>query len=282
MFKIYFRQAIQMLKQNKFISVISILGTALAIMMIMTIIVTEQASNVNMAPEDKRDRTLYVGLETRRDTLKSSQNSGPLRKDLITDYFSKLKTPEAIAIVNCAYMGFQPNAVINREGSKETVETVLRNTNDGYWQVYSFDFTAGGPFSREEFDSGMPVAVISESTARKLFRRDESPVGKTILIDFNPYRITGVVKDVSQIFRKAFGEVWVPYTALSADMFEVSLLARSTDDFPAITAEVKDIQKQFAIVNPHYVLTLPGPMIHKHYATGVWAWSDEDLLNSTK
>ena len=42
MWKIYFRQAIQMLRQNSFISVISILGTAVAIMMIMAIIVSDE------------------------------------------------------------------------------------------------------------------------------------------------------------------------------------------------------------------------------------------------
>ena len=46
-----FRQAVGMLKQNPFISVISILGTALAIMMIMTMIVTFQIKNASVAPE---------------------------------------------------------------------------------------------------------------------------------------------------------------------------------------------------------------------------------------
>lgn len=39
MYRIYFKQSLLMLKQNKFISAIAIIGTALAIMMIMTIIV---------------------------------------------------------------------------------------------------------------------------------------------------------------------------------------------------------------------------------------------------
>ena len=42
MYKIYFKQALLMLKQNKFISMIAIMGTALAIMMIMTIIVADE------------------------------------------------------------------------------------------------------------------------------------------------------------------------------------------------------------------------------------------------
>ncbi|WP_255412419.1 hypothetical protein [Dysgonomonas sp. Marseille-P4361] len=41
MYKVYFKQAIELLKQNKFISTISIAGTALAIMMVMVLIVVD-------------------------------------------------------------------------------------------------------------------------------------------------------------------------------------------------------------------------------------------------
>ena len=51
MYKTYFRQAVGMLKQNPFISVISILGTALAIMMIMTMIVTDGIQTLRSLPK---------------------------------------------------------------------------------------------------------------------------------------------------------------------------------------------------------------------------------------
>ena len=60
MYKVYFKQALLMLKQNKFISMIAIMGTALAIMMIMTIIVTDEIKEISTAPEINRNRTLYV------------------------------------------------------------------------------------------------------------------------------------------------------------------------------------------------------------------------------
>lgn len=60
MWKLYFKQAIQMLRQNSFISIISILGTAVAIMMIMAIIVSDEIKNIDLAPEMNRSRTLYI------------------------------------------------------------------------------------------------------------------------------------------------------------------------------------------------------------------------------
>ena len=51
MYRIYFKQALLMLKQNKFISAIAIIGTALAIMMIMTIIVADEIKGISAQPE---------------------------------------------------------------------------------------------------------------------------------------------------------------------------------------------------------------------------------------
>ena len=66
MYKIYFKQAIEMLKQNKFISIITIIGTALAIMMIMVIIVSDSIKKASIPPEINRDRTMYLRYETKK------------------------------------------------------------------------------------------------------------------------------------------------------------------------------------------------------------------------
>ena len=46
MYRIYFKQALGMLKQNKFISAIAIIGTALAIMMILVIVMADQRCRI--------------------------------------------------------------------------------------------------------------------------------------------------------------------------------------------------------------------------------------------
>ena len=56
MYRIYFKQSLLMLKQNKFISAIAIIGTALAIMMIMTIIVADEIKGISSTPEINRER----------------------------------------------------------------------------------------------------------------------------------------------------------------------------------------------------------------------------------
>ena len=56
MFRQYFKQAIQMLKENRLTSVISILGTALSIAMILVVILQFQIKLVGFRPESNRDR----------------------------------------------------------------------------------------------------------------------------------------------------------------------------------------------------------------------------------
>ena len=54
MFRQYFKQAIQILKENRLTSVISILGTALSIAMILVVILQFQIKLVGFRPESNR------------------------------------------------------------------------------------------------------------------------------------------------------------------------------------------------------------------------------------
>ena len=68
MFRQYFKQAIQMLKENRLTSVISILGTALSIAMILVVILQFQIKLVGFRPESNRDRMLLYHGDTGRFT----------------------------------------------------------------------------------------------------------------------------------------------------------------------------------------------------------------------
>ena len=243
MYKTYFRQAVGMLKQNPFISVISILGTALAIMMIMTMIVTFQIKNASVAPEAFRDRTLYLVSFAVRDTSggnKSYQSYGGLPYDALKNYIvPAMKTPElVVATVNNV-------AVVKREGAKDALYQSVRGTDADYWKLYTHTFTAGKPYAREDFESGIRTAVLSETMAKMLFK-GEDPIGKNIEIDFNSYRVTGIVRNVSPLFQEAYSEVWIPYTAspgYERSYYDVMLLARNTADFPKIREEVNEAKR---------------------------------------
>ena len=56
MVKQYLKQALYMLKENRFVSVISIAGTAISIAMIMVVVLVFQVQFASFYPENNRDR----------------------------------------------------------------------------------------------------------------------------------------------------------------------------------------------------------------------------------
>ena len=117
-----------------------------------------------------------------------------------------------------------------------------------FWRVFDFSFIGGKPYDKATFDAGQPVAVLTESVVRSLFGTTDA-VGREFLLNHAPYRVAGVVKDVSTLADCAYGQVWVPYTSTGMDkeawndrhmgMMSCTMLAHSRDDFPAIRQEAE-------------------------------------------
>lgn len=80
MFRQYFKQAIQILKENRLTSVISILGTALSIAMILVVILQFQIKLVGFRPESNRDRMLYI-MGIRADSRDSETRNSTAMSD---------------------------------------------------------------------------------------------------------------------------------------------------------------------------------------------------------
>lgn len=279
MYKIYFKQALLMLKQNKFISMIAIMGTALAIMMIMTIIVADEIKGISAPPEINRERTLHTNYQVKKDTTKNSWQSGTLSYDIVKDYLYPLKTPLYISAFTS--LASRPSTLTGREGSSEIINAHQRLTDATYWKIFSFSFIEGRPFSEEEFTSGISVAVISESLGKKVFK-GETVLGQTILINFKPYRIIGVVEDVSPVFRLTHSELWAPYSSLKKEdlYFNVAMLAEKTSDFAAITAEVRNMEKKYNSENLPWTLFIKGPLNNQLYQKSIWGNNVEEIAQS--
>ena len=96
MLKQYLKQALNMLRENPLISVISILGTALPIAMIMIVILVFQVQLTSFVPEVNRDRMLYVEQGTEVKT-NNSWSRGNMSVEAVRECFYSLKTPEAVS-----------------------------------------------------------------------------------------------------------------------------------------------------------------------------------------
>ena len=220
------QQAFFQLRNQPLLSVITILGTALAIALIMVILIVYQAKTADYAPEVNRSRSLYVKWERTVYDKKDPNSAGHSRPSLwlVKEIFYPLTTPEA---VTATYEGGE--VLVGTIGSDEEMNTPLMLTE-------------------ADFQSGLKQAVIAKSVARRLFGGVENAIGKDILVNFATYTVCGVVDDVNRFCEFTWSEVYAPYTsnavANEAEAGQTSgnnvitILARSTDDFDAIRNEV--------------------------------------------
>ena len=244
MIKQYYKQALAQLRQHPLISIIGIVGTALSIFLIMLVVMMQQVKVAPFSPESNRNRFLHVHyMSISHKDWGNGTSNGPMSVQTAREVYKSLKTPEAVTVYCCMTV----STPVSLPGAP-AIGADVRETDDTFFHVFDFQFTDGKPYDEATFTAGRPVAVITESISRALFGSIQS-VGKEFLLSHAPYRVVGVVKDVSTLADMAYGQVWIPFTStnLSNDtwsdnhmgMMSVTLLAHDREDFDEIRAEAK-------------------------------------------
>lgn len=249
MIKQYFKQALNLIGQNKLLSAISIIGTAFAIAMIMCIVLVYRARTANYEPEVNRDRTLAVnsviatGIED-----EGWNNGGHLSLQTVKTCFYSLTTAEAVSAVS----SYESKLAATPGGSNEA-KCYVSYADTAFWKVFRFHFLSGKPYSESDFASGVKKVVVCRSLAHEIFGT-EDVVGRTLSLSFDDYTICGVVSDVSVLTEAAYAQAWVPYTTKAgyessySDGLEGAyvcyILAHSPKDFDAIRTEVNRYVEQ--------------------------------------
>ena len=91
-------------------------------------------------------------------------SNGPMSVQTAKACFKSLTLPEAVTIYSIAAIT-TPASIPNAPA----VSIDLRQTDDTFWTVFDFIFVNGKPYDEATFNSGLPVAVITESVASALF-----------------------------------------------------------------------------------------------------------------
>lgn len=240
--KLNFKAVWLNLRRQPVISTVTIIGTALAIFLIMVMVMISEVRTASIAPESNRSRTLYNTWTS----IKSTENeffssNGPMSYDTFKSIFGNMKTPEAVT----AYIQYSARALANEAGAvPKAVE--MRQIDDMFWKVFDYDFVGGHPFGKAEFDAGLPVAVITENTARAIFGTTDV-IGREFRLNYLPYIVCGVIRDVSQLSWRTYGHVFVPFTSQDQYMntwnenimgqLSAAMLAHDAEDFDAIRSE---------------------------------------------
>lgn len=243
MIKQYIQQALFSIREHKLQSAITIIGTALSICLIMVLFLMQYLQVAPLSPENKRDRTLIVSIVSIEEESESGSHSmaGPINHNLAKRYVSDMKTPEVVSIVSPYF----ETRYISNPISKKGVDFNAKQVDANFFQLIDYTFVSGTPFTQEQVDSDAKVALVSEKTAQSLFDTVDA-VDQFIEIDFVPFRIMGVYKDVSALNHWAYADVLTPYPhevdytqLITGDMVYTLLLAKDRADFPKIKEEFK-------------------------------------------
>ncbi|MDN4754082.1 FtsX-like permease family protein [Porphyromonadaceae bacterium W3.11] len=240
MIKQYFKQAWRILRENPVLSIITILGTALSICMIMMRVMADEVKFGNLAPETKRDRMLSVRSVRMGEKKGGNANYSMLGLKLINELILPLQTPEKTAFYSTG------NFSARKPGVIEGKDLFCKMTNEDYWDCFEHEFLFGSPFTEADVKAGSKKVVIRDKWAKEIFETADV-VGKSILLDDVEYIICGVVKTMSSLAHHANSNLWIPYTAHLQDDgmsypggFRSILLAKNPKDFKKIIEEFNE------------------------------------------
>lgn len=258
MYKQYLKQAWQLMKQNRFFSFVYILGTGLAISMVMTMAIVYYIRTADIAPEDCRSRILQLN----RASVKSKDENGGTHNWSLSFHAARQildglsEVEETTLVIDPMGTDMLMGTVYTQlPGSPDRYKTRVQATDGAFWRIFRFSFLAGKPFTNEEYGSGVKRIVLSEPHARRLFGTVEAE-GKAVLINGVEYRVSGVVKEVSSVMSMTCADAWLPITSVpilaetanaekSAGPVAAYLLAAGSGRFEAIRDEVNRRRLQY-------------------------------------
>ena len=201
-----------MMREEKLYSAMYIAGTALAVAFVMLIAEVHYVKVADMAPEVRRSTTYYLNFLP----LKSDPNTGvPLNHEVFSTLFQTMKTPECVTGTMVVFSGNRTYMKM-ADGLHDRAIT-RKSVEPGYFRFYEYRFLQGAPFTQDDFDNERSVAVITEEISDLLFGRGANAVGQTVSINNYDYRVCGVVEAPSALMEQSVADVWMPYSAKSAD-----------------------------------------------------------------
>jgi predicted permease len=203
-----------------------------------------------------RALSLDPGFETKRTLavktdLQWSGYDEPRARQFQRELIERLKTLPGAQAVIPGYSPFRGRGGV----TLPEVETTDREGDNGYEVAPGFFAAAGIPllrgreFTEDETRAGAPVAIVSETTAHRLWPGDE-PIGKMLRVkrkgepESPPFQVVGVARDAQTV---RLGEIPPGFAYVPLDQGQwkdFSLLVRTSGDAREIKSLVWAVARQ--------------------------------------
>lgn len=238
------RQILYDMRTQPVIAWVTVLGTALSIFLIITIMGMHMLYIVPLGPESQRQRMLY-GCFFHVESTDGSGTGGSasLSFHRAMQLYDGLEGVEKMSVFQ---KDAEPMDVKGTTGKVYSMD--VRYADAGFYDIYDFDLLDGRYYTPEEVDAKTKVAVLSRSAAARLLG-DTPAVGAHILLDHNDYEVIGIVDDVTRLATMAHGEIFVPidkeatwgsgWWSVNVGPFSVAMLVKEGTDFEFVRDQVR-------------------------------------------
>ena len=260
MLKNYLKIAFKVFLRRKFFTFISLFAISFTLVVLMVAVAFLDHVFGPNSVESRNDRTLGVYFMEMRSPDRNSRWNGTTGYRFLDRNTRNLPGVEKMSLFT------EPKRVISYHNSAK-IQSYLKRTDGEFWELMTFRFLEGAPFTIEDERNRNLVAVINDATRQKFFG-DGSALGKTIEADGQNFRVVGVVENVPFLRQTPFADIWVPVSTMKSDKYRdemmgdflAAYLARSATDFQAMRDEFNMRLSQIEFPDPKEWNSMNGGM----------------------
>lgn len=238
------RMAAEALRSNKLRSALTLLGMVIGIFAIIASVTAVKVIDVYF-----QERLSFLGSSTFTISRYPSIQMGPTRfkwrppitYEQIERLERTLQYPVDVSILEDFDFGMK----VSYEARETDPDVILIGTDEDFLGNYSYEVNQGRSFTSEDIRYARPVMVLGSTIAEELFQT-ENPVGKTVRVRGNRYKVIGVLEAKGNFLGVNIdNRVFAPVTRLFAaygqpqrNLASVSIRTQTIAQMPAATDEV--------------------------------------------
>ena len=258
MIKQYIKQAWTMMRQNKLFTSIYVAGTGLSIAFTMVLFIIYYVKFAPVYPEYNRNRTLVISQSAiAKEGAEKWNNCSSGASPKIVELVKGLPHLDQIGIGTMVPPVYESAVFLPQ--SNEQLEVTLGMVDAGFWKVFTFKFLSGKPFDEVAVETSLPVAVLSENLAKRIFASVDV-IDKHFKLDGKEIKVVGVVPDVTGTTPATAADLYLPLyygdvgalirpnknpKGLLGSNANIYLTATSEDDVETLRAEIIDVLNRY-------------------------------------
>lgn len=209
-------------------------GVAFAVAFTMVYAIIYYVNLAPLYPEYNRAETSYVSFIQIRNDSTSNIHGSLVSRKFVDDFIAN---SENIEYCSVSQPTLGQTSEISTKGNVG-FKAVPRLTDRNFFRLYDYEFLAGRPFSDVEMDAEKPYfTIVTADIAERVFGSTDNAVGQEILIDYEPYRVVGVVRRGTPVAHTSYGDLFIPYTIKPSSASDESGSLR--DYLGSLTAAIK-------------------------------------------